>query len=323
MARPLRIEFEGALHHVISRGNAGEDVFISRVDRERFYTNLEKAVERYGIRIHTFCLMTNHYHLLVETPHANLSRAMKWINVSYAAYFNRKRERSGHLFQGRFKSILVQADEYLKNLSRYIHLNPVRARMAENPVDHEWSSYAAFVGARPSPAWLETRWLLGTFAGKPKVAARLYREFVENADAASLQDPGRESARGGILGDNDFVDWIRTAFLDKPPEQKFASSPRTMQGRHRLEAVVAAVCDAYGCDAEQVKRKGRKRNAARDVAIYLARDLTDLSGVALGDYFGRISGAGIAVRYRHVAGEIARDSRLKRSVERIRGRIIK
>ena len=116
---------------MIHRGNAGEALFRSKRDREKFLEYLSKAVERFGIKIHTYCLMTNHYHVLVETPEANLSRAVQRVNVSYAAYFNRKRRRRGHLFQGRFKSILVDADEYLKHLSRYIHLNPLRAKMVE------------------------------------------------------------------------------------------------------------------------------------------------------------------------------------------------
>ena len=123
MARPLRVEYPGAFYHVMNRGNAGDSIFKSKKDRERFLECLEKAVERFSLRIHTYCMMGNHYHLLVETLEPNLSKAMQWIHVSYAAYFNRKRDRVGHLFQGRFKAILVEADEYLKQLSRYIHLN--------------------------------------------------------------------------------------------------------------------------------------------------------------------------------------------------------
>ena len=120
MASALCAEYPGAFYHVINRGNAGDDIFKSLRDREIFLEYLKSAVKRYRIKIHTYCLMTNHYHLLVETPEANLSRAIKWVNVSYTVYFNRKRQRRGHLFQGRCKAILVDADEYLKQLSRYI-----------------------------------------------------------------------------------------------------------------------------------------------------------------------------------------------------------
>jgi len=137
MARPLRIEYPGAFYHVMHRGNAKSNIFLSDRDREKFFEYLDSSVERFELKIHTYCLMTNHYHLIVETPQPNLSQAIKWINVSYAAYFNRKRQRSGHLFQGRFKAIVVDADAYLKHLSRYIHLNPIRAKREQNRVGTE------------------------------------------------------------------------------------------------------------------------------------------------------------------------------------------
>lgn len=172
MARPLRVEYPGAFYHVINRGNAGDAVFKSIRDREKFLEYLGKAAERFSIRIHTYCLMTNHYHLLVETPDPNLSRSIQWINVSYATYFNRKRDRRGHLFQGRFTSILIDADEYLKHLSRYIHLNPVRAKMVDRPSDYLWSSYPAFTGGKKPPDWLEVNWLLSQFGNKRKNAEK-------------------------------------------------------------------------------------------------------------------------------------------------------
>ena len=187
MGRPLRVEYAGAFYHVINRGNAGGAIFKGKADRIRFLDCLEKAAERFSIRIHTYCLMTNHYHMLVETSEANLSRAIQWINVSYATYFNRKRGRRGHLSQGRFKSILVEADEYLKHLSRYIHLNPVRAKMVDSPEDHPWSSYGAFVEEIDPPEWLETSWLLSQFGEKPKAARQNYSAFVEAADPATLR----------------------------------------------------------------------------------------------------------------------------------------
>ena len=156
MTRPLRVEYPGALYHVIHRGNNQETIFKNDRDRRMFLDYVNKTSERFSILIHTYCLMSNHFHLLVETPEPNLSVAMQWINVSYATYFNRKHRRSGHLFQGRFKAILVDADAYLKHLSRYIHLNPVRANMVSNPEEYEWSSYAAYIGERKPPQFLET-----------------------------------------------------------------------------------------------------------------------------------------------------------------------
>ncbi len=138
MARPLRITYPGAFYHITSRGNERKNIFKSQRDREQFLRYLESATERYGAKIHVYCLMSNHYHLLLETPLANLSQIMRHINGAYTTYFNIKRERAGHLFQGRYKAILVEMDEYAQELSRYIHLNPVRAGIAEMPEQYPW-----------------------------------------------------------------------------------------------------------------------------------------------------------------------------------------
>jgi REP element-mobilizing transposase RayT len=192
MARPLRIEYPGAFYHVMHRGNAGSDIFKSVRDREKFLEYVGKAVARY--------LMTNHYHFLVETPHPNLSQAIKWINVSYSVYFNRKRRRFGHLFQGRFKAVLIDADEYLKHLSRYIHLNPIRAGMVEHSKDYPWSSYPVFGGYAKAPEWLETHWLLSLFGSNHNKAKERYRDFVESVQNDQIENPSKDIINGAILG---------------------------------------------------------------------------------------------------------------------------
>ena len=141
MARPLRITYPGAFYHITSRGNERKEIFKSRADKDKFLFYLESATRRYDAIIHVYCLMSNHYHLLLETPSGNLSQIMRHINGAYTTYFNKKRQRVGHLLQGRFKSILVDMDEYCKELSRYIHLNPIRAKMIDNLKDYRWSSY--------------------------------------------------------------------------------------------------------------------------------------------------------------------------------------
>ena len=151
MSRPLRIQYPDAFYHVTSRGNELRDVFLSQRDRDKFLSYLESAVERYHAVIHVYCLMDNHYHLLLETPAGNLSQIMHHINGAYTTYFNTKRFRSGHLFQGRYKAILVDADEYEKELSRYIHLNPVRAGIVGRPEEYEWSSYRYYTVKRKAP----------------------------------------------------------------------------------------------------------------------------------------------------------------------------
>ena len=189
MARPLRIEYPGAFYHVTSRGNEQKDVFKSQKDRERFLSYVESAVVRYGAVVHTWCLMSNHYHLLLETPSGNLSQIMRHINGAYTTYFNVKRKRAGHLFQGRYQAILVEADAYAVELSRYMHLNPVRAGMVAKPEHYQWSSYRSYIGQCTTPAWLKTDFILGYFGRKASDANNSYRRFVEDLLDSAYESP--------------------------------------------------------------------------------------------------------------------------------------
>ena len=177
MARPLRIEYPGAFYHVTSRGNERKDIFKSNTDREMFLSYLASAQEKYEAVVHAYCLMSNHYHLMIETPQGNLSQIMKYINSSYTNFFNIKRKRTGHLLQGRYKAVLVEADAYAAELSRYIHLNPVRAGMVRSPEEYRWSSYSYYT-ERSSPSWLKTGFILGYFGTDPTQSRRDYRNYV-------------------------------------------------------------------------------------------------------------------------------------------------
>jgi REP element-mobilizing transposase RayT len=322
MTRPLRVEFAGAFYHVLNRGNAGETIFRSNRDREKFLEYWGKAVERFGIKIYTYCLMTNHYHFLIQTPEPNLSRAVQWVNVSYATYFNHKRQRQGHLFQGRFKSILVDADVYLKELSRYIHLNPIRAGAVKQPALYSWSSYPAFIGKAKAPEWLEMDGLLSLFGKTRKEAFQAYRSFVEGVVPAAIENPAKDVVGGCILGGDDFVSWVKDTYLAKRADEVEIPQLKKVRPRPTPDEVVSAVCREYGCDAEWIVEKGRKKNSARDMAIYLARELTGASGAQLGRYFGDITGAAITVRYNRVVKEVSRNEPLKGRADQIKRRII-
>ena len=322
MARPLRVEYPGAFYHIINRGNAGEDVFKSIRDREKFLEYLETASSRFSIRIHAYCMMTNHYHLLVETPEANLSQAIQWINVSYAVYFNTKRRRRGHLFQGRFKSLLVDADEYLKHLSRYIHLNPVRAKMVASVSEYSWSSYPFFIGKLKMPEWLAGEWILSQFGKNLTVARNNYRAFVEDVDPWRLEDPGKSPVGGFILGGLDFVNWVKETFLSSEPPSKEKPQLAALQSGAELNDIVSSTGAMFGVDTERILAKGKKRNLARDVAVYLSRNLTRLSGNELGRYFGNITGAAITMRCKTVAEQIQKDKELKRRIDRLEDQIL-
>ncbi|AWB68308.1 addiction module toxin RelE [Saccharobesus litoralis] len=186
MARPLRIEFEGALYHVTSRGNARQDIYLESQDYLLFLDTLGDVCKRYNWLIHAYCLMTNHYHLVVETPEGNLSLGMRQLNGVYTQRFNRKRGRSGHVFQGRFKSILVDSDTYYKTLIRYVIQNPLRAKMVNQVSQYNWSSYPVMVGRCNSPDWLVRKTVLARFAKSEAKAIELFKQYVEQKSEADF-----------------------------------------------------------------------------------------------------------------------------------------
>jgi len=321
MARPLRVEYPGAYYHVVSRSNNQENIYNNDKDKEKFLEYIEKAVERFSIIIHTYCLMSNHYHLLVETPDANLSLSMQWINVSYATYFNREHDRHGHLFQGRFKATLIGADEYLKHLSRYIHLNPVRAKMTSKPAEYQWSSYHVFIDRQKATKFLETDRLLSNFGINKREAKRNYKAFVEGVDIKAVANPSKHIIEGFILGDMGFTNWVKETFLSVKQEEKEIPQLKKLKPKVSPETVVQEVCREFDCSADQVIIKGRKKNKAREVAIYLSRTLSGLSCKDLGLYFDGVSGALITIMYNRIAEEATRNRRLKRQIEKVKKQI--
>lgn len=322
MARPLRIEYPGAFYHVISRGNAGDPIYKTRRDREKFLEYLASAVERFGIRIHTYCLMTNHYHLLLETPEPNLSRAMQWLNVSYATYFNYKRDRCGHLFQGRFKSILVDADDYLKHLSRYIHLNPKRAKVVTDAADYEWTSYPAFIGKISEPEWLCVGWLLEQFGNKRQIAQLRYQKFVEEANSKTMQNPSNKIVSGMILGDDEFVQWVKKTFLVNRSDDPELPQLRELMPRCTLEGIIEVVADLFNVTKDQILEKGRKNNLARDISIYFSKVYSGKSGVEIAQFFGMRSGSAVTMRYNTALRKIEKSKELDVQVSLIKQRIM-
>jgi putative transposase len=187
MARPLRIEYEGAYYHITARGNEKRKIYFTKSDYAKFKGYLAEAKKKYGIIIHSYVLMSNHYHLIIQTPEANLSKAMHYINGSYTTYTNIKRNRSGHLFQGRYKAILIDRDNYLLELSRYLHLNPVRAGMVNRPEEYPYSSYKTYISGSKEDILSEDV-ILRMLSDKEGDARKKYKEFVESAIGRELEN---------------------------------------------------------------------------------------------------------------------------------------
>ena len=319
MARPLRIEYPGAFYHVLNRGHRQGPIVQDENDRERFISCLSRMARQFNVLVHGYCLMTNHYHLILETPEGNLSRAMQWLNVGYAVYYNRRHNYAGHLFQGRFKAVLVEAGEYLDALSRYIHLNPVRAGMASSPWGYAWSSCRYFTGSRNAPDWLEINRILAGFGRSKKAARRSYKAYLSQAGPADLLD---EVVGGSVLGSKTFITWVGSTFLSPKKKDREVPKLKELKPHPEVEAVVEAVAKHYKVTVAQILTSGQKNNMARDVAIYLSRELSGLSGQDLGWRFGGVSGASITMQCKRVARCAEKDRKLTKKIKTLRNKIV-
>ena len=255
MARQLRIEYPNAVYHVTSRGNARADIYVDDADREAFLGVVGKVVARYNWLCHAYCLMDNHYHLIIETPDGNLSQGMRQLNGIYTQRFNRRHNRVGHVLQGRFKAVIVEKESHLLELCRYVVLNPVRAGMAASPQKWRWSSYRASVGTAKKEPYLTTEWVLGQFGQTRAEARARYRQFVY--DGMGEKDAPWEKLKGQvILGSDKFIEQVREFLSGKeqlgeiPRLQRLAGRPTLAvlfpAGEHRLKKERnLVICEAH------------------------------------------------------------------------------
>jgi len=311
MARPLRITYPGAFYHVTSRGNERKAVFKSNRDREKFLEYLESATWRYNAVIHVYCLMDNHYHLLVETPLGNLPEIMRHINGAYTTYFNIKRTRSGHLFQGRYKAILVDVDEYAKELSRYIHLNPVRAGMRPRPEEYRWSSFRSYIGERKAPEWLYRDFILDYFADAKPLAEKRYRGFVNELIGVEYKSPLSGVVSATLLGSESFVDFIKVKYIYGKKPDKEIPALKDLADRPSIEQISALV------DTVSLKDAG----LSRGVKMYLCRQYSGARLKAIGAFFG-IGESGVSQASRRIKEKMKSSRALKRKVKEVESKLL-
>jgi putative transposase len=346
MARPLRVICPGAWYHVTARGLERRPVFRDDRDRCHFLELLDRLVERFAVTLHAFVLMDNHYHLLLELGRPNLSRAIQWLNVSYSVWFNRRHQRCGYLFQGRFKSVVVDPSGWGLGLSAYIHLNPARvavlrlsktdrqrsrAGAAERPDEklvearlaalrgHRWSSYRAYVGLAAQPKWLECERTLALGGGHGDQKRRQYRGYVENQlrEGAALQ-PWTELRDQLFLGAAEFVRRAKAAA--RGPLKKNATCPRWLRELVSFEEVIAAVEKARGASWASFNQKHGDRG--RDLALYLARRATGMTATELAQAVGLKSHAHVSMAVKRYAAALLKDraeqSRAKKAAKLLR-----
>ncbi len=260
MARPLCIEFAGALYHVTSRGNERHDIFFTDDDRRALLGTMEKVCGRFNWLCHAYCLMSNHYDILVETPEANLSKGMRQLNRAYTQCGNHRHGRVGHVFQGRFKGILVQKEAYLLELARYIVLNPVRAGMLKDPKEWSWSSCRGTVGLTKKVDFLCTDWLLSAFGDKRRIATTAFARFV--AEGKQAGSPWKDLKNQIYLGSDRFVEKMQQRIRDDQPLQEIPVRQRRPVARalayyvKRYSSRDRAIAEAYRSGAYSMNETG-------------------------------------------------------------------
>ena len=291
-------------------------IFFDDRDREKFLEILKRTKKRYRFRLHAYVLMDNHYHLILETPEANLSQTMQNINTSYTVYVNRRRGRSGHLFQGRFKCIIVDKDAYLVTLSRYIHLNPVRAAIVERPEDYRWSSYRYYRESARKESLVDLEDTLSIFSDKKEAAITVYGNFVASG-VGNNENPFEDVEGGILLGRSSFKEDVK-ALLDLQKEDDDMPQLRQLRAKISVDRVMAACCSYYGIGREELLQK---RNGKRGVAIYLAKTFSGRKNTDIGRYFG-IKGPAVSNMMAMIERRMEREETLNQEVAQLRARVI-
>jgi REP element-mobilizing transposase RayT len=308
MPRKPRIHTPGAIYHVILRGNARQDIFSDDKDRYRFYEVIQKSSERFGHRILAFCLMTNHVHLAVRVSEIPLSRIMQNVSMRYTQWYNWRHKKSGHVFQGRYKAVMVDADEYLMELTAYIHLNPVRAHMTDRPEKHKWSSHRSYLG-KESLSWLDTDSVLSQFSRDVKKARALFTSFVGEhvTEGRRGEFHGEKNIDSRIVGDDRFVDEV-LAKAESLPEQ-----------RPDVNTVVAAVKKLYGIADGRLSARGQERVAseARGLAAWATLELSSGKLTELAKHVGRDPST-LTCAVRRLEAQRENDTTLAEKMEQLR-----
>ena len=310
MARPLRIEYPGAYYHITSRGNEKKDIFKNQYDRKKFLSYLDSATQRYSAMIHVYCLMNNHYHLLMETPLGNLSQIMRHINGAYTSYFNKKHQRAGHLFQGRYKAILVNADEYAKELSCYIHLNPVKAEFAKKPERYPWSSYCYYIGREKAPGWLVRDFILGYFGKRESSAMRAYSKFVGSRNDQNYISPLKDVVGSTILGNTEFVREIKDKYLKDKKKDRNLPAMMTLTKKVTIEEIEKGVESVFGVEHALTKQ----------IKLYICHKYSGKKLKEIGLHYG-LSESGVSQSSRRISLKIKEDRTLEKEIKKIEDKL--
>lgn len=317
MSRPQRIEFPGAFYHVMNRGRHREPIFHKEQHYASFLDILGECVDRFGCELHAYCLMSNHYHLLISTPNANLQRAMRHLGGVYTQYYNRDMGCDGALFRGRYKAILVDHDAYLLHVGKYIHLNPLEAKMVERLDAYPWSSYPAYVGKANKPNWLSCDMTYQNLT-ESRQKHRAYRSYVEGMELSTdIVDFYNKKRVTPILGDDAFKKY---AAGSSPSNNKEAPRYERQFCVPSLTKIVGHVAEAYGVTQQSIMKSERgrgQRNWPRSVAMYLSQRVGDYTLSELAKHFGLNHYGSVSSQVRQVKKLMMEDKRITKEINTI------
>ena len=321
MSRPLRIDYPDAWHHVMNRARKGMSLFEDDTDYQQFLDLLQETAKLFHVKVAAFCLMRTHYHLLVQTPHANLSRCMRHLNGVYTQRYNFRHDQDGTLFRGRYRSILVDADSYVLQLVRYIHLNPLKAGLVTHLDQYAWSSHEGYLSSARKWDWLYRNFVLEMLTPLKSSRISLYREFMgqrEDEDLALVLEGKRLPP---ILGGDTFVDWVKDRFFEEKTDHDIPASKDLAPD---MDTILSEVIRHYGLKRSALMRVRRGReNEPRDVAMYLIRTLRSEPLMKVGAGFGLHRYSSVSSVVTRIKNRLQKDKQFKKRLTLIEKDILK
>ena len=316
MARPLRIQFPDAWYHVMNRGKGGEKIFTDKGDYYAFIDLLKDCVEMWNIRVAAYCLMGTHYHVLLQTPDANVSRCMRHMNGVYTQYFNRTHGLDGHLFRGRYKSILVDSDAYLLELLRYIHRNPLEAGMVDRLESYQWSSHKGYLSRSEKWNWLHKDYVLKIFSNNMTEALKGYESFVNKKIPEEINRILGSRKWPSVIGKESFINWVKDTFFI---QKRHVEVPESKSLAPDSEKIKGAVCREYDINEEDllISKRGMT-NEPRNTAIYLMRHLMGSKLEEIGREFGINNYSSVSTVIERTKQKATHDRKLRKRIEKLK-----
>jgi putative transposase len=315
MGRSLRIIIPGMAYHVMSRGNERKDIYRDKKDRIKFLLFLKDAIKIYDFRLYAYTLMSNHYHLLIKIEHSNISSIMQYINTRYAVFFNWKYKRSGHLFHNKYKSVIVEHGPELQSCMRYIHLNPLRAKMAEDLEKYPWTSHRQYRG-QDDKGVAEPEHLLRLFSNERHEAIAKYEKYMGEGGMKDKECGTMYSFGKHAIGSEDFVRKIKLMFKEKDLSRDI-NNRKELKKIYRQDIIIKAVCDYYGMTGEELKKKGGWNNKKPAAYYLLSRD-AGLKNTQIAEIFGGLHPSLIGRKVNEIAGTLEQNGKVKRELGLIR-----